>query len=234
MTDISDDDIEATLESWSNWPFKFVGPHAAPADLDLLPQAWRAIALATDSAERGASALALWNDDLLTQLPQFTQVLRERLADVRVCLTDGIPALVYVVSGENLPWVTWLGYDPRSFGEQPPFWDLFPAELRKFLREVHAGFVSRDIYHYGPTRPAWMRTIAASMGNSAAIEDFDDVSDIPADQLVVIARDGGLVQYCVSPDAEPGQVVTLYEGDVDAVSFGSALDQLFLLGLDAE
>jgi hypothetical protein len=233
MTEISDDDVEATLDAWAQQPLTLLGASSTPADLDRLPAAWQPIASATDPAIRRTTALALWSDDLLALLPNLSQILRERLADVRVCLTNGTPALVYVVAGDYEPWVTWIGYDPRTFDEEPPFWNLFPTELRSFLREVHAGFVSREPDRYGPIAPREMQTLAERIGIPEAIEDFDDVNDIAAARLLVLAREGELMYYCVSPDAEPGQIVQFYEGDIDARPFWPALDKVFLLRLEA-
>ena len=61
-------DIEATLEDWKDLPFTFVGPQA---DLDALPESWRPIAQATDPAVRRATALSLWNKELLDRLPEL-------------------------------------------------------------------------------------------------------------------------------------------------------------------
>jgi hypothetical protein len=232
MTEISDDDVEATLDAWAQQPLHLLNAHSVAADLDLLPTAWRPIALATDPAIRRTTALALWGGDLLALLPNLAQILHERLADVRVCLTGGTPALVYVVAGDYERWVTWIGYDPRTFGTEPPFWELFPAELRSFLREVHAGFVSREPDRYGPVPPREMLTMADRIGVPEAIEDFDDVNDIAAARLLVLAREGELMYYCVSPDAEPGEIVQFYEGDIDARPFWPALDKVFPLRLE--
>jgi hypothetical protein len=234
VTDVEDADIEATLEDWKDLPFRFVGAQAAPADLDALPETWRPIAQATDPAVRRATAVALWNKELLDHLPELSKILRDRLADVRVCLTDGIPALVYVVPGEHEAWVTWLGYDPRSFGEEPVFWDLIPAELRTFLREVHAGFVSRAYDRYGPIQPAEMQTLAAFAGDPDGLEDWDEMQEISSTRLLIVAREGELMYYCVSPDVGPGEIVQVYEGDVDPGPFWRRLDRLFQLRLDAE
>ena len=222
------------IEGWRDRPFRFVGVQAGPADLEALPEAWRPIAQTTDPAVRRTTALALWNKELLDQLPELSKILRERLADVRACMTDGTPALVYVVRGEHEPWVTWLGYDPRSFGEEPVFWNLIPAELRSFLREVHAGFVSRAHDRYGPIQPAEMQTLAAFAGDPQGLEDWDEIQGIKSTRLLIIAREGELMYYCVSPDTGPGEIVQLYEGDVDPGPFWPRLDRLFLLRLDAE
>ena len=78
-----------------------------------------------------------------------------------------------------------------------------------------------------------MQTLAERIGIPEAIEDFDDVNDIAAARLLVLAREGELMYYCVSPDAEPGQIVQFYEGDIDARAFWPALDKVFLLRLEA-
>ncbi|MBM0240276.1 hypothetical protein JNW88_29980 [Micromonospora sp. ATA32] len=55
---------------------------------------------------------------------------------------------------------SWVGYDPRSFGREPPFWGSFPEPLQVFLRDVHAGFASWDMMSFGPARPVDMETVA--------------------------------------------------------------------------
>lgn len=157
MTEISDDDIEATLDAWAQQPLAFLSAHFVAADLDRLPDSWRPIALAGDPVVRRTTALALWSDDLLALLPNLSRILRERLADVRVCLTGGTPALVYVVSGEYERWVTWIGYDPRAFGAEPAFWDLFPPNCAvSCARSTPASSPANQIAT-GPSRPARCR-----------------------------------------------------------------------------
>ncbi len=78
-----------------------------------------------------------------------------------------------------------------------------------------------------------MQTLAGRIRIPEAVEDFDDVNEIPAARLLVVAREGELMYYCVSPDAEPGQIVQFYEGDIDFRPFWPALDKIFLLRLEA-
>src|SRR5262245_41658539 len=106
-----------------------------------MPAAWRPVVDAIDPAARRDAAFALWNRDLLELLPRFANVLGGRLVDVRAVLTRDSAALVYVVDAGGGAYLSWVGFDPGSFGEPPPFWDSFPSPLRTFLREVHAGFV---------------------------------------------------------------------------------------------
>ena len=79
--------------------------------------------------------------------------------------------------------MTWLGYDPRSFGEEPEFWELIPSELQTFLREVHAGFVSRAYDRYGPIQPTEMQTLAAFAGDPEGLEDGDETQEIASTRL---------------------------------------------------
>ena len=79
-----------------------------------------------------------------------------------------------------------------------------------------------------------MQTLAAFAGDSDGLEDWDEVQEISSTRLLIVAREGELMYYCVSPDAGPGEIVQLYEGDVDPGPFWPRLDRLFLLRLDAQ
>ncbi|SCF12072.1 hypothetical protein GA0074695_3616 [Micromonospora viridifaciens] len=200
-----------------------------PPGEGLLPAAWLPIAEATDPATRRDAALGLWPGDLLAVLPRFAGALRDSLADVRVCLLDGVPALVYVFPGAYEPLITWVGHDFRSFGAEPRFWEHFPDALRVFLREVHAGFTSRGPEEFGVMRPDWMVTLADMAGMPEGIEAWDEVQEIASARLLVIGREGEQMLYCVSPDTEPGHLLEVYEGDVDPRPFPEVFDDLLAL-----
>ncbi|MEU7612573.1 hypothetical protein [Micromonospora sp. NPDC049204] len=205
-----------------NWSLAFVGPDSA--ELSRIPAQWWPIARSTDPANRCRSAAALWNRGLLDLLPRFTEALRTRFVDVQAAITDDCPVLVYVGRADDGGSVGWVGYDPRSFGEPPPFWDSFPEPLRVFLREVHAGFVSGDRLSYGPVRPRHMETLADLSDWPEGIDGWE--ADIESTRLLQISSDGGLLSYCLTLDLRPGQVALVYEGLVGAKDFGSELDEL--------
>ncbi|MFF0154006.1 hypothetical protein [Micromonospora sp. NPDC005203] len=226
---MDDEAVIASLRPWTDHPPALLRPGVVPPGEGLLPAAWLPVAEATDSATRRAAALGLWPGDLLALLPRFASALRDSLADVRVSLLDGIPALIYVFPGAYEPLITWVGYDSRSFGTEPQFWEHFPEALRVFLREVHAGFTSRSPEEFGVMRPAWMVTLADMAGIPEAIEAWDEGQEIASARLLIIGREGEQMLYCVSPDPEPGHLLEIYEGDVDPQPFPEVFDDLLAL-----
>ncbi|GAA3649076.1 hypothetical protein GCM10022224_009820 [Nonomuraea antimicrobica] len=103
--------------------------------------------------------------------------------------------------------------------------------LRVFLHEVHAGFISGMGAGYGPTRPAYMETLADLSG--LPDDDLDEEDELIAStRLLVIATDGGHLQYCLSSDLAPGQVALAYEGDIDPQDLALRLDALMLSRLE--
>lgn len=195
---------------------------------------WLPIASSADPADRRAAALTLWNDGFTRLLPNFMDVLRGRLLDVRICRLEDDLALVYLVRDDHGDPVAWVGWDPRSFGEAPALWDNLPATARAFLREVHAGFTGPDGESYGITRPRWMETYASRGGDPAGLPDWDEESPIPSTRLLVVTSNSTNLLYCVSPDLPAGQVALVYEGDVDAQDFGAELDELLVPGWPPE
>lgn len=190
-----------------------------------LPAQWRQIVDAGEATDRRESALELWGDEFPGFVPRFARALRDRLLDVRACLVSDEPALSYLARTDSGTLFGWLGRDPRSMQAQPLFWDVFPSPLRAFLRHVHAGFTAGPQAGFGPVPPAAMQTIAelAEMVDTIPTSDVGD--EIATDRLLVIATDGGLMNYCVAPDA-PGKVMKLYEGDLERRDFGPELDDL--------
>jgi hypothetical protein len=215
------DPAETGLEKWS---LTFVSPDSP--ELPRVPEQWLPIALSTDPETRRRTALALWNQSLLDLLPRFAEALHTRFVDVQVAITDDSAVLVYVAKANNGEYVGWVGYEPRSFGELPPFWDSFPEPLRVFLRDVHAGFVSGSRLAFGPVRPRHMETLADVSDWPEGIPDWE--ADIASTRLLQITTDGGILSYCLSPDLAPGQIALVYEGDVDPQDFGSELDDLMM------
>jgi hypothetical protein len=194
-------------------------------DVIRLPDGWRTLVEAHGATHRRDAALKLWGDEFLDFVPCFAEAWRTRLLEVRACLVAGQPVLVYAARTDDGALFSWLGRDPRSFGDEPPFWDLFPSPLRAFLRHVHAGFTAGPQAGFGPVAPGGMQTIAELAEIVDTIETSDGDEEIATDRLLVIATDGGLTNYCVCPDA-PGQIMVLYEGDLVRSDFATELDQL--------
>ncbi len=215
-------DILGTLSAWSP---ELLGP----SDTAVIPASWRPIVDADDPVVRRTTALSLWNDGILDRLPRFAPMFRDRLADVRVGAVDGVPVLIYVVTGIHESVITWIGFDPRSFGDEPRFWDSFPAAVRVFLRETHAGFMSRGPDQFGIGRPSEMETLAESADSPDGVEDWDETHDIGSTRLLIVAREGELMRYCVSPDAEPDHLIEVYEGDAYPRLIWECLDALLML-----
>jgi hypothetical protein len=119
------------------------------------------------------------------------------------------------------------GFDPRTFGEPPPFWQSFPQPLRVFLHEVHAGFISSGA-GFGPLPPSHMQTLAKLADFPDGIPMWDEMAEIASTRLVLVASDGGLMRFCLSPDLTPGQVALVYEGDVDPQDLSTELDELMM------
>src|SRR4051812_26557252 len=216
--------ILSTLENWSP-----VFAAVDPADAARLPARWRPILLSPDGPTRCQLALDLWNQSFLELVPRFAGTFRDRLVDTRAYLADGVPVLVYVATADEGGYVSWVGYDPRTFGEQPPFWDAVPAPVQVFLREVHAGFTSGSGLGYGPLRPAHMEIFAHMADWPEGIPGWEDAA-VASTRLLVIGMDEGLMYWCVSPDLGPGQVAVIYEGDVDPKDAGPELDELMMIG----
>jgi hypothetical protein len=199
------------------------------SDVSLVPEQWHPILLSADAESRRQTALALWNRDFLDLVPRFARALHTHLEDVRVCIVDDCPALVYVTESDDGECISWVGYDPRSFGDPPLFWDSFPDPLQVFLRKVHAGFTSGLEADYGPMRPEDMDTIANLAYCPEGIPGWEEISEIASTRLLQFAADGGLMKYCVSPDLTRGEIALVYEGTVDARALGVELDELLMM-----
>jgi hypothetical protein len=227
VPDIATADIVGTFGAV---PFALVEPGSA--ELVHVPAGWRPIVAAADARTRRASALALWNGDFTDMVPRFWSTLAAHLVDVRVATLDDLAVLVYVVTNNLDEYIAWIGWDPATFGEPPIFWDRFPAPMQTFLREVHAGFTAATDDVYGPMAPRTMETLAARSDEPDGLADWDDTSEIRSTRLLVIMANAGTVLYCVSPDIPRGQVALVYEGDIDPVDLGAAMDELMVAYLD--
>ncbi|GIF09884.1 SMI1/KNR4 family protein [Actinoplanes siamensis] len=219
MPDIDDATLAATL------PFSSIG--ALPGDA--VPAAWMAIAAIDDSAERAAETRRAWPAVWLEQLPQFAEILNTRLVDVRIVSANDVPALMYVIDHPRADRVvTWLGYDPATFGETPRFWDSFPEPLQDFLQHTHAGFVSHDNYSFGLFRPSEMVTMAETAGSPDGIDFWDEIQPYPSTRLLQIAANGPGTMYCLSPEVPTGELVLADEAEAEVLELGPALDDLMM------
>lgn len=210
-------------DSLPMWDLAFVAPESG--DAALVPVSWQPILQAATAGERCRLARALWNSEFLGLLPRFAATLQDQLLDVRVCLTDDTVVLVYVTAGEDR-LVSWVGYDPRSFGNEPPLFTAVHPALRTFLHEVHAGFVTEEREAYGPMRPRHINTLANLTGYPDGIPDWDEHQSIASTRLLRITTNSGNLDYCVSPDLPSDQIALVYEGDIDPQDLGSELDEL--------
>jgi hypothetical protein len=147
---------------------------------------------------------------------------------VRVATLSGFGALVYLGVDDRAEVRSWVGWDPGTFGQPPPFWESFPLPLRGFLREVHAGFAVTDDDIFGPLQPRMTETIASRAGEPDGLDDWDAIHEIPSTRLVVVGTDGGALLYRVSPDIPADRIALIYGGDVDEQDLGAKLDLLML------
>jgi hypothetical protein len=177
------------------------------------------------------AALELWNAPFLDALPQFAAALRTRFADVRACWVDGEPALLYLVEHSDGHLLSWIGLDPAGFVE-PRFWEHVPEPLQTFLCQVHAGFTSGGLTAFGPMHPRYMQTLAELAGEPDGVADWDEEQDIASTRLLLLTSNGGMVNYCVSPDVKPAELAIVFEGDIDPVHYGAALDRLLMRRLE--
>ncbi|QCB94772.1 hypothetical protein [Cellulomonas shaoxiangyii] len=223
MAGLSGTEVAATLPGWAT---TLVEPGSA--DAVRLPGQWRAVLEDDDPARRRDAARTLWNPDLLALLPRFADALTTRVVDVRTCLVDDLPALVYVASADDGSHVSWIGFDPRSSPAAPPLWDSAPAPLRRFVRDVHAGFTSYTGESFGVVRPVDMATLADLADEPDGIPGWEEGADISSTRLLRFTRDSGALHYCASPDLPPGQIALVYEGDVEGVDAGPELDRLLM------
>jgi hypothetical protein len=229
---MSEPDLDKIVADAGDGQVEFPAP--GTTGLAQLPPAWRPIAEAAQDADRREAALTLWNPDFLAAVPAFGRGLTDNLIDVRVCRLRGDWALAYIAAARTGEQITWIGWDPASFGaSRPVFWETLPEPLRTFLVDVHAGFTAPDGESYGLTRPAGMLTYAAWAGFDGPIPGWNDDGRIPSTELMFVTRDSGLLHYCVSPELPQGSVALVYEGDIDVkADIGRELDQLMTERLD--
>ncbi len=221
-------EIQQSFDYVSGLGVQVALPAPGEPDSTQVPARWRAIADSGDAAERCELARSMWNASFLALVPRFAAALTNELADVRVGTLDGEWILVYAlehIDGEDRDVVSWIGWDPDSFGVEPECWSCIPQPLQTFLRDVHAGFTAPDLLSFGPRRPRHIRTVAAASGLPGGIDGW--MSEPDSTRLWSIAQTYSRLICCVSPDLQPGQGALTYGRDVDAPQdLGGLLDQV--------
>ncbi len=185
-----------------------------------MPSQWRPILRSPDSTERRKAALALWNQDFVTIIPQFMTLLNRNLLDVRAALLYGECTLLYVNQLRGEPYSVWVGRNPHTFGTFPPLWDSILEPLQTFLHEVHPGFG-------GLLPPAAMSTMAEYLDDSGPLECLDgeeECADIDMTNLLIIAETCGF--YLASPDLPSRTIAFEREGWFTVEDPGPALDDM--------
>ncbi len=226
MSTIELDDITDLMDGWS---VQFIGPQAGEVGrASNVPEQWQPLLTAADAHTRCAAAIALWNPGWTELVPQFWATFTERLLDVRVAVADQRAMLVYVGSADDGSHLTWVGWDLRTNGGHPSLWDALPEPVRTFLDTVHAGFTVSDGESLGLVPPEYMQTLAEFADTPEGIPGWDEGGRISSTRLLRVATDGGLMNYCVSPDLPAEHVALVYEGAIEPREFGPAIDPLML------
>ncbi|WP_143659136.1 hypothetical protein [Streptomyces sp. SA15] len=76
-----------------------------------------------------------------------------------------------------------------------------------------------------------MQTLAELAGEPDGVADWDEEQDIASTRLLLTSN-GGMVNYCVSPDVKSAELAIVFEGDIDPVHYGTALDRLLMRRLE--
>jgi hypothetical protein len=230
----------AVADSLPDFEIEFVPSSSGAASV---PPGWRPILTEDDPMRRRDVALALWPASITDALPRFQAVLHDLLADVRVVRADKILALVYILDDDENPDEdadaddpprTWLGYDPATFGTEPPFWTSFPPLLTWLLRDVHAGFVGIDALSYGVTPPRFMRTLAQLMNQPDGYPYWDENEPYRSTRLLRFSASVPTAEYYLSPDLPADHLAIIYEGDIDVRPFPDGFDRLLEARLTAQ
>ncbi|MGH7485189.1 MAG: hypothetical protein ACREMY_06230, partial [bacterium] len=96
MTQVDLAEILGMMEK-VGWPL-----HAVEVDspeFTQIPEQWRPIVLSSGPDAHRRAALALWNREFLGLMPNFTELFRTQLVDVRVYDSVAAPILLYLSKG---------------------------------------------------------------------------------------------------------------------------------------
>ncbi|MPY59335.1 hypothetical protein FNH08_19855 [Streptomyces spongiae] len=77
-----------------------------------------------------------------------------------------------------------------------------------------------------------METVAEQADEPDGIADWDEEQEIASTRLLLLTSNDGMVDYCVSPDLEVGDLAIVFQGDIDPAPYGEALDRLLMQGLE--
>jgi len=236
MTDIDLTEIRTKLEGRGQRSASIIEPGSAQAANALA--AWRPIAQSGDPEERRLRALALWNREFLARIPQYAEVLRTKLLDVRVgTLSDEGAILIYLFSESDPVESMMIGWDPAGReAHQPMFWESIPAPARAFLQHTHAGYNNaRDWESGGLLRPADMTTPAQYWNQPDGVDGWfenywPDCEPIDSRRMLYVASPKPSYMLCTTPDAPAGTGLVYYDNEINKVDFFDELDRILLAG----
>jgi hypothetical protein len=213
----------------------------SPAALDALPETWVAIASEQTSAERIRRSLGLWDREFVAALPRFGSLLEALLVDVVPARLDGGQVVLLYVTTDGAEFATWVGTDPRLFGEEPRTWGKLPPPLRRFLRDTHPSLGVNDWDTCGLTHPSrqvslYERGGLAEVGVPASDTQVGEYDDAPIDlsELFQLSWDGEQHTYVTSPRFAPGELAVKYESDFEMVDLWPSLDDMFCMAYQNE
>lgn len=115
-----------------------------------LPAAWRFV-LSSNCSQRVKGAILQWQ--VYSEfLPQFFNLLKASLVEVRAIELDGRLDLVYLLNVDEFPYL-YCGGNPMLL-EMPEYiqsmFECFPEGLKNFYRDFHNGFGYALNARYGP------------------------------------------------------------------------------------
>jgi hypothetical protein len=191
------------------------------------PAEWDEVLDARTATARVEAAMSRWNQGFLDLLPEFEQVMQDRLVDVLPAIaSSGTPVLAYVLRARS-GFVVRLGHPPGEPTRTPPYWqESVHEEVRRFLVDVHSGFTSYDD-DWGLYSPAWMDTIADYGDWPDGVPDWD--FEIASTRLLIIGVGPGPgALYCTSPDLGPAEMCVYFEGDLQRSPTPRLLGELLM------
>lgn len=210
-------EIQRVLTSFAHAEQVVVAANGSATDV---PALWQPIARCEDAQTRCSVATSLWGSSFLDLVPHFAEKLTTELADVRCGHLRGEAVLVYAFEhfdADVRHVICWIGWDPALARDvEFRFAQAIPDPLRRFYRNVHAGFLAPDWASNGPIQPRHLQTYAEYVGCPQGLPATNWPPDeVAPTRLLVLATTGGDLHVCVSPDLPPGQAMTIYGGVPD-------------------